>query len=91
MHVLIDQFITLFFLTLLLLTFYPQQWLDVSLYFSIFRWYKALPPVTKLYGTACLFCTVACQIGLLTPYDFEYIPRLVFYNFQVKILAVDRV
>lgn len=47
------------------------------------EWYKSLPPVTKFYGTACLVCTVACQIGLLTPYDFAYIPQLVFFNFQV--------
>ncbi|KAI5662726.1 hypothetical protein M9H77_22049 [Catharanthus roseus] len=47
------------------------------------EFYKSLPPVTKFFGTACLASTVACQIGLLSPFHFALFYQLVFYNFQV--------
>lgn len=56
-----------------------------SFFFLYFRFYKSLPPVTKFFGTACLASTVACQIGLLSPFHFALFYQLVFYNFQVKI------
>ena len=30
-------------------------------------WYASLPPITKLYGTACVATTVATMLGLVSP------------------------
>ncbi|EPS66230.1 hypothetical protein M569_08547, partial [Genlisea aurea] len=46
-------------------------------------YYKSLPPITKAYGTACLFVTVACQLGLLYPGNIAHVPELSFMHFEV--------
>ncbi|GFP81689.1 derlin-1 [Phtheirospermum japonicum] len=47
------------------------------------RFYKSLPPITKVYGTSCFLVTVACQIGLLHPEQIAHIPELSIWRFQV--------
>ncbi|XP_051131429.1 derlin-1 [Andrographis paniculata] len=47
------------------------------------EFYNSLPPITKAYGTACFFTTVAVQIGLIGPELIAHIHDLSYYNFQV--------
>ena len=46
------------------------------------EWYHSLPPISKAYGTACVFATAAYHLGL---YRLPYIALIyedVFYRFQ---------
>lgn len=65
---------------------YPSNcFLDRLLFgFIDYRYYNSLPPITKAYGTLCLFTTIAKQLGLVGPVHIALIPELVIKQFQVK-------
>ncbi|KAL4328618.1 hypothetical protein AHAS_Ahas13G0218100 [Arachis hypogaea] len=53
------------------------------------EWYHSLPPISKAYGTACVFATAAYHLGL---YRLPYIALIyedVFYRFQVWRLVTN--
>lgn len=47
------------------------------------EYYKSLPPISKAYGTLCLFLTTAVQFGLFYLPDIELMYKPVFSSFQV--------
>ncbi|KAL8171622.1 hypothetical protein V2J09_023426 [Rumex salicifolius] len=47
------------------------------------EWYHSLPPISKAYGTICLFLTTTSQLGILHPYYVALIYPLVFKYFQI--------
>ncbi|KAL2342584.1 hypothetical protein Fmac_003869 [Flemingia macrophylla] len=47
------------------------------------EFYHSLPPITKAYGTACLFATAAYQLGLYNLNHMALLYERVFYGFQV--------
>lgn len=47
------------------------------------EYYKALPPISKAYGTLCLVTTTVYQLGLIHPQQIALIHELVFFRFQV--------
>ncbi|XP_002514197.2 derlin-1 [Ricinus communis] len=47
------------------------------------EYYNSLPPITKAYGTLCLFFTAAYQLGVFDLVHIALIYQLVFSRFQV--------
>ncbi|CAK9165366.1 unnamed protein product [Ilex paraguariensis] len=47
------------------------------------EYYNSLPPISKAYGTICLFATTAYQFGFYDPETIALIYKLVFSHFQL--------
>ncbi|OQV19054.1 Derlin-2 [Hypsibius exemplaris] len=45
--------------------------------------YFRIPPVTRVYTTACVITTILTHLDLVTAFQLYYNPRLIFYHFQV--------
>ncbi|CAD5220833.1 unnamed protein product [Bursaphelenchus xylophilus] len=44
--------------------------------------YEQMPPVTRVYMTACVLTTLAVQFELVTPFDLYFNWHLILYDFQ---------
>ncbi|KAL1363481.1 hypothetical protein HN51_011692 [Arachis hypogaea] len=53
------------------------------------EWYHSLPPISKAYGTACVFATAAYHLGLYRLPHIALIYEYVFYRFQVWRLVTN--
>lgn len=45
--------------------------------------YLEMPPVTRVYTTACVLTTLAVQLEIVSPFQLYYNPLLVIKNYQV--------
>ncbi|XP_075915223.1 derlin-2 isoform X3 [Petromyzon marinus] len=45
--------------------------------------YLVMPPVTRVYTSACVITTAAVQLEIITPFQLYYNPDLIFRHFQV--------
>lgn len=49
----------------------------------LFQFYLSMPPVTRVYSTACVLTTLAVHLELITPFQLYFNPYLIFQKFQV--------
>jgi len=47
------------------------------------QWFLEMPPVTRVYTTACVMTTFAVFLEVVTPFQLYFNPSLIFYKFQV--------
>ncbi|UXI14912.1 hypothetical protein NH340_JMT00855 [Sarcoptes scabiei] len=47
------------------------------------QFYMQMPPVTRVYTSACVLTTLAVQLEIVSPFQLYFNPRLIFYNFQI--------
>ncbi|KPL97090.1 derlin-2-like protein [Sarcoptes scabiei] len=50
------------------------------------QFYMQMPPVTRVYTSACVLTTLAVQLEIVSPFQLYFNPRLIFYNFQVRMI-----
>lgn len=48
------------------------------------EWWSSLPPLTKLYGAACLGATLASRLALLSPVQLALLWPLVTRRLQAR-------
>ncbi|CBI38645.3 unnamed protein product, partial [Vitis vinifera] len=56
---------------------------------SFLKYYRSLPPVSKVYGVACLLTTTAYYLQLYSPWNIALSYELVFKRFQVWRLVTN--
>jgi hypothetical protein len=52
---------------------------------AYFRWYNSLPPISKTFGTLCVFTAALVQLQILDPTFLALYYPFVFKHFQVCI------
>ncbi|CAK1551090.1 unnamed protein product [Leptosia nina] len=52
-------------------------------YQSLLQEYMLIPPVTRVYTTACVITTLAVQLNLVSPFQLYFNPTLIFTKYQI--------
>lgn len=53
------------------------------LHIPVFQAYLEMPPVTRVYTTACVITTLAVQLEIVSPFQLYFNPLLIMRQFQL--------
>ena len=56
---------------------------SVSVDVLVFQAYLEMPPVTRVYTTACVITTLAVQLEIVSPFQLYFNPLLIMRQFQL--------